>query len=203
MKLSDLNLHDIGATIQMTGAVYSSAEKTYLVFFPTEGAAVPEGGIEGVPPFGDIDVLKMDHAEWEVFLRQTDVMEHEMFLRASDGTITKAIARKCERQISQQVSWRVFKRDGYQCRYCADNDTPLTVDHLVRYEEAGPSTEANLVAACKKCNRVRGNASYAQWLRHDYYRKVSKNLDDATRQANEAVAGTLDAIPRVVHMRTR
>ena len=64
-------------------------------------------------------------------------------------TITKlykAVIRKCQRNIEQGVSWNVFRRDGYACRYCGNKEVPLTVDHLVLWEESGPSTEANLVS---------------------------------------------------------
>ena len=80
---------------------------------------------------------------------------------------------------------------------------PLTVDHLVCWEVGGPSTEANLVSACRKCNKVRGNTPYPDWLTNGYYVQVSKGLKPAVREANEAVSATLDAVPRKLHVHTR
>lgn len=191
MEFKDLNLLSIGNTVQMVGAVYAGDGKAFLCLFPGETV---EASIEPLP---------MDVSEWEKFLRQTDLMETEILTRSKDGTLVKAIVRKSNRQIDQNVSWRVFRRDAYRCRYCGADDVPLTVDHLVRWEENGPSTEANLLAACKKCNKVRGNHSYADWLRHPAYRQTSKNLTEAIRKANEALLATLDKIPRVVNQRSR
>jgi hypothetical protein len=196
MKLADINLLAIGNTIPLTGAIYQGEGKTYLAFFPGESLTNGDKTTEVIP-------LEMDPGEWETFLRQTDLQETEMLTKAKDGTVTKAIVRKCERNIAQTVSWKVFKRDGYACRYCAADDTPLTVDHLVLWEEGGPSTEANLVAACKKCNKTRGNTQYADWLRHPHYLRVSANLSEHTQLANIELIAKLDKIPKLVHARSR
>jgi len=192
MKLSELNLHEVGNTIQLVGVVYDDPERhrTILIPFPDE------------PVDESTEVLEMGREDWEKFLRQTDTMETEILQRASDGKITKAIVRKCQRQIDQKVAWTCYERDEYKCRYCGAK-LPLTVDHLVRWEEGGPTTVDNLLSACKKCNRTRGDKPYAEWLQHPYYKKVSRNLDPKWVEANERVAATLDAIPRVVHKRSR
>jgi 5-methylcytosine-specific restriction endonuclease McrA len=79
----------------------------------------------------------------------------------------------------------------------------MTVDHLVLWEEGGPSTEANLLSACRKCNKTRGNTQYSAWLKSPFYGKVSRALDEATRRSNEALLATLDTIPKLVHTRSR
>lgn len=194
LRLDQIDLLKFGHTIQMAGAVYVGEGKVFLAMFPDDKEQVGDGA--------EIATLDMTLDDWQKFLRQTDLLETEIWTRASDGTLAKAIARKSQRQISQGVSWAVYKRDSYKCRYCADDDVPLTVDHLVLWEEGGPSTEANLVAACRRCNKTRGNTQYAAWLEHPHYRKVSKNLDAATRQANTALVETLGSIPRQVHQPT-
>ena len=88
----------------------------------------------------------------------------------------------------------MYRRDHYRCRYCGANDVPLTVDHLVLWEEGGPSTEENLVSACKDCNKTRGNTPYHLWLRDSYYKRVSANLPPMIQEANERIAHTLDGI---------
>lgn len=191
LKLSDLNLLAFGNTIQMSGAMYSGEGKTYLCFFPEDKNDLP------------VHFLEMEHEEWKAFLRQTDIMETEILQKAKDGTLVKAMARKSQRNIDQSVSWKVWKRDSYRCRYCGNGDTPLTVDHLVLWEEMGPSIESNLLSACKKCNKVRGNLKYDAWLQHPHYLQVSKRLDQATRDANTAILATLDNVPRLVHARSR
>lgn len=216
MKLNDLDLNKFGNTVQLVGGVWAGDGEMYLCLFPEEhgdvlsedgkGAAFHPGK-DGSSWTGDdglsVNVLNMDPGEWERFLRQTDIMEVEILAKARDGSLVKAVARKSSRQIEQNVSWRVFKRDGYACRYCGKDDVPLTVDHLVRWEEAGPSTEANLLSSCRKCNRTRGDMPYEVWLKSGYYGQVSAGLTPAVREANVAVAATLDSIPRKVHVHTR
>jgi hypothetical protein len=191
MKLDDLNIHDIGNKIGLVGAVFGDEHNTYLVMFPDHD--IQE----------NTEVLDMDVDDWTRFLRQTDLLETEVLTYADDGTISKAILRKTQRMIEARISWNVFRRDGYTCRYCGRNDVPLTVDHLVLWEENGPSIEANLVAACKKCNKTRGTTQYAAWLSSPYYSNKSLGLTEEVRRANDALVLTLDAIPRNTHQRSR
>jgi len=191
MQLKDLNILAIGNTIGMIGAVYAGEGKTFVTLFPGEELEHP------------VDSMSMTSEEWERFLLQTDTLEVEALSKTTDGKIVKAIVRKGQRQIDNIVSWKVFKRDFYRCRYCGNDNIPLTVDHLVRWEEFGPSIEANLVASCKKCNRTRGNANYADWLKHPHYLRVSKNLTATVRADNEDLVAKLDAIPRVTTVRSR
>jgi hypothetical protein len=211
IKFKDLDLLSIGNTIQLVGAIWAGNGKMYLCMFPGEHGSVSDfegNDITGfVPTSGDetvfAETLNMSLAEWETFLRQTDIMETEVLTEAEDSTVTKAIMRKSTRQISQIISWEVYRRDGYKCRYCGQSDVPLTVDHLVLWEEGGPSIVGNLVAVDKRCNMTRGNLPYAQWLEHPYYKRVSANLTEDQREANRRLVETLDAIPRMLHKQSK
>lgn len=193
-KLSDINLLDIGHTVQMAGAVYIGNGRTFLFPFPEDS-----GDID----LAHADVFDMNIDDWTTFLRQTDLMEIEVNTKDAAGKIVKAITRKSQRQIDQGVSWQVWKRDGYRCRYCGNNNIPLTVDHLVPWESMGPSIPANLVSACRKCNKTRGNLSYKEWMEHPFYMNVSANLSPSEQIENLRLIETLDAIPRMVHVRSR
>jgi len=205
-KLSDLNILDVGNTIQLEGAIFVGNGKMYLCMFPgahggfvdVEGNDVVEFVMEGASVFAES--LNMDTDEWDTFFRQTDLLETEVLAKSSDGKLAKIVLRKSQRNIAQEVSWKVYKRDEYRCRYCGNDHTPLTVDHLVLWEEGGPSTEANLVSADKTCNRKRGNLPYDQWLEHPYYKRVSQNLTEEQREANRKLAATLKDIPRMLHV---
>jgi hypothetical protein len=192
IKLDELNILDVGHTIQLTAAVFSGNGKNYICSFPEE--------------FDDryeFIHLRMGVADWKKFLQQTDVLETEMLARAKDGTVTKAILRKSQRQIEQSVMWKVYQRDGYTCRYCGKTGIPLTVDHVIVWEEGGPSIEENLLTACRKCNRTRGNLSYRDWLTSGYYGMVATGLSDSVRVANEELIDTLNTIPRRIHQMSR
>lgn len=191
MKLEEISIYKIGDTVQMVGAIYAGEGQTFLCFFPEDKNELPHVNLE------------MNLEDWKKFLFQTDVMETEVLTKGSDGALVKAILRKSQRNIDASVSWKVYKRDGYACRYCANDDVPLTVDHLVCWEEGGPSIESNLLASCKKCNKTRGNLPYAEWLNHPHYRRVAQNLSADTRQANADLVATLDKVPRLIHKRSR
>lgn len=213
MKLDDLDLLAVGHSIQLAGALYADGEQVFLVPLPGElteeqQACLSEASDHMRRKFNSpsddtvLPILDMDLADWTRFIRQTDLLETEIMAHADENgnrKLAKAIIRKSQRQISQGVSWAVYKRDGYRCRYCGAEGIPMTVDHLVLWEEGGPSIEANLVAACRKCNKVRGDTPYEEWLKHPYYRKVSKPLTFAQIEANHALLATLDAIPRMKH----
>lgn len=179
-------LSAIGQTVLLAGVVLKGHGKTEAILFPDED----------LDDTDNVGVIWEKTAEWQAFLRQSDVVLTEVTALAPDGTIGKALIRKSQRLVEQGVSWQVYRRDGYKCRYCGKDDVPLTVDHLVTWEEGGPSTKENLVSACRTCNKRRGNLPYADWLQHQHYVKASKNLDPAVRAANAALVATLASIPR-------
>lgn len=211
IKFSDLPILDIGHSIQVEGAVFLGDGKMYIVLLPGQDGdfydprkvVYVDGKGSNAEQNIPVACACLTSEEWTQLLRQTDLLETEVLTKSSDGTVAKAILRKSARQIDQGVSWRVFKRDGYKCRYCGADDVPLTVDHLVRWEEGGPSIEANLLSACRKCNKTRGNMSYEDWLQSPKYRQFSSKLDAATKAANVALVPTLAAIPRVLHVKSR
>jgi len=199
MKLDELNILDIGNTIQIAGVIYAGRVKgedmALLCNFPDDVAGRP----------GRVEYLDMDSEDWKRFLRQTDLLETEVLQRAADGSLTKAILRKCQRQIDALLSWKVFRRDNFACRYCGKpgGDVVLTVDHIITWESGGPTIEENLLTACKKCNKVRGDTPYERWLEHPYYKDVSQGLSALFRSDNQAILAELDAIPKVAHVRSR
>jgi hypothetical protein len=210
MKLSKLNILSIGHTIQMVGVIYQGEGQVFLCFFPEDAGHVMVDRpipIEFHPNDGgavqEVCTIDMGPAEWERFLQQTDLLEVEALVRDKSGAVGKAVLRKSQRHIEQGVSWRVYKRDGYACRYCWTDDVPLTVDHVVCWEENGPSIEANLLSSCRKCNRVRGNLPYVEWLRHPHYLANKEKLPTSIQEANERLVETLDSIPRRTQPRSR
>jgi hypothetical protein len=190
--LEQLNLLALGNTIQVSGVIYADDEVVYLCMMPEE-------------PIGErvLRVLDLNQEEWKRVIRQTDLIETEVLENAPDKLLAKIIVRKSTRQIEQGVSWAVFRRDGFKCRYCGADDVPLTVDHVVPWEAGGPSIEENLVASCRKCNKTKGKLTLPEWMRHHRYRKVSQQLAPEVRQQNEELLGTLDSIPLRAHSRGR
>ena len=187
MKLSDINIYDVGNKWGILGTIFGDEDGVMLCMFPD--ATVPPKSME---------FLEMDTADWQKFMRQSDLLEVEVMSKTKEGKMAKAILRKTQRLIESRVSWAVYKRDGYKCRYCGRDGVPLTVDHLICWEEGGPSIPKNLVAACRKCNKVRGSTPYVDWLRHPYYLERAGGLTAEVRELNEQTVDTLADIPRSV-----
>lgn len=192
MKFSEIELHKIGNTVKLVGAIWAGDGHTFVFRFPEyagEASALTE--------------VELTNDDWQTLLRQSDLVETAVLAKTADGQLYKAIVRRCERTISQQVTWNVYRRDEYRCRYCGNDQVPLTVDHLVLWEEGGPSTEENLVTCCRKCNKIRGNTEYSAWLQHAYYLDVYRKLTPSVRYQNEMLVDKLASIPRVLHVRAR
>lgn len=194
MKFSDLPLPRIGHDILLAGGVWLANSRLYLCIFPE----FDDPALDNTPVY----VVPMGYEDWKKLLRQSDLVETEVLAKAEDGKLYKAVARKCERNISQAISWNVWRRDGVRCRYCGNDKVPLTVDHVVLWEEGGPSIEENLVSACRKCNKQRGNMPYQEWISSPYYLARAENLPEEVKEANRALVATLDDIPRLVNKRS-
>ena len=178
-KYSEFNVLDIGNKYEIQGVVYGNGEENIILVL----ASAPRKEMDKVIyPVG---------AEWNEIIRQSDLLETEVI---GADKLAKVILRKSTRNIDTNISWEVFRRDKFTCRYCGADHVPMTVDHVVRWEEGGPSIPMNLVTSCKACNNTQNNMSYEDWLKSPYYIKVSENLWDEGRLRNKLV---LDQIPKI------
>ena len=194
ITLEDINIYDIGSTYQIAGTIWSSVDDCFITLFPGKEET-----------FEHTKLLPMDLSEWETFLRQTDLLETEILLTDSSGKLVKAILRKTQRNIDAFMQWAVFKRDGYTCRYCGRDGIPLTVDHIILWERGGPTIPDNMLTACKKCNKDRGNMEYLDWLASPHYQKRAIHLTEKVKRQNEDVVRHLPALweKRVMNIRSR
>lgn len=185
-------IKNFGIKLQMSGMVFSDPNNnTYVMLFPWE-------------KYGNTVQEQMPTSEqWNKILRQLDLLEVEVLKEAPDGGLVKTVLRKSQRQIEQGVSWNVFRRDGYKCRYCGKDDVPLTVDHIVTWESGGPSIEDNLLSCCRKCNKMRGNMPYKEWIESEKYLKISEKLELFVQLANKNVIDTIPFIEKRINTRSR
>lgn len=182
IKFAELPLYDLGHSIEIGGMVLQGQGKSFAVMFPKSDILEPQ-------------VVQVTDEEWKKLLFQLDTLEAVLFPGKS-GT-AKVVVRKSQRNIEQTISWKVFHRDSYTCRYCGatGNDAPMTVDHIVLWEDMGASIEDNLNCACRKCNKERGNMMYDEWLKSDYYKKISTNLPSMVKLNNENCWPIAQAVP--------
>lgn len=148
----------LGTEIQIAGMVLQGINKTWVLLF------------EEAEPLNMHDVIldQFTHEEWKDLLFQLDVLEVEIL--DPNNPNQKKIVRKTQREIEQRVSWNVFRRDNFTCQYCF-NEGVCTVDHIVCWEDLGQSVEDNLITACRKCNKTRGNTPFVDWIKSDYVRQ--------------------------------
>ena len=58
-------------------------------------------------------------------------------------------------QASKKMTHLILARDGYHCAYCGERAD--TKDHLIPVVAGGQMVADNLVAACRHCNRAKGD----------------------------------------------
>ena len=163
----NINIHKFGNDLTISGMMFSRGKDLYFL------------------PFADIDYSHMrmnmvtsDKVDWNKLMFQLDNVETVVHAKDEDERLIKIVVRKAQRRIEEKVVWNVFRRDNYTCQYCGKNDIPLTIDHIIRWEELGQTVEDNLITSCKKCNNTRGNMEFGEWLFCDYYlARVSTNTD--------------------------
>ena len=72
-----------------------------------------------------------------------------------------AAADPAQRRIHPILRGAVLDRDGWTCAYCGRETTE--VDHVAPRARGGASTPANLVAACRSCNKAKGLRTPKEW----------------------------------------
>lgn len=155
--IKEIPKFELGNQIEIAGMVLQGNGHTLALLFDSADEVQPE-------------VVKLTHDKWKEVLQQLDTLEVEILDPTNPNQ--KVIVRKSQRNIEQGVNWNVFRRDSYTCQYCGKNNVPLTVDHIILWEKMGQSIEENLISACRKCNKTRGNKDFESWLDSDFLKKT-------------------------------
>lgn len=196
IKLDDVDILSFGNSTQIAGVIWSNISQRFVTLLPNK-----------VEDFSNLSVMPLTLQEWQRVIRQTDILEVEMFSQDPSGII-KTIVRKTQRQIDQRMQWACYARDDYTCRYCGRINTftsplPLTVDHIILWEKQGVTVLENLLAACRACNSDRGNMEYDAWINSEAYRERSKNLPEQIKQLNLAIISQLDYLRSLTSIRRK
>lgn len=70
--------------------------------------------------------------------------------------------------IPPEVRKYVFNRDNYQCKSCGktQQETELTVDHIISLARGGANDISNLQTLCCTCNHQKKHHFDARFRRH-------------------------------------
>lgn len=140
------DIQDYGNKLSILGMVVGNGEEAEII------------ALDKIPE--NLDLLNPSEEELSTIFNQLDTL--------NITTSQKVILRKSQRNLDQKVAWKVYRRDGFKCVYCNEENEPLTVDHIILWEENGDSVPANLISSCKKCNHTRGNMPFEQWIESPY-----------------------------------
>jgi HNH endonuclease len=90
-------------------------------------------------------------AEWEAF--KASIPEGSTTIVPAEST--EEYVTRMRRELTEQMRWRIFKRDGKVCQWCG-SDERLTVDHIFPLNLRGTNDESNLTTLCRSCNSRKG-----------------------------------------------
>jgi len=82
-----------------------------------------------------------------------------------------------QRRIHPLLRGAVLHRDDWTCRYCGAEATE--VDHVAPRARGGATSPANLVAACRPCNKKKGIRTPGEWRRAEALARLLTNASRA------------------------
>lgn len=146
-------VHDLGNVLNVSGLVLQGMGATAVLLLPTANPVV-------APSFAILTL-----AEWGELIAQTD--DPEEFI-GEEGGVRKVLQRKSRNVISGAMQWKIWARDGYRCMYCQRMGgvagVSLSIDHWIPLELGGVNDETNYLAACRNCNKAKGNMTPEAWV---------------------------------------
>lgn len=69
---------------------------------------------------------------------------------------------KRPRPVVKLTRKEIFRRDHFTCQYCGRRISNLTIDHVIPRRLGGRTDWDNVVAACPRCNHLKGGMTPAQ-----------------------------------------
>ena len=90
----------------------------------------------------------------------------------------------------------VIHREDHRCIYCNRKPSRFTLDHIIPRSANGPTNPGNLVSACERCNKAKGNRPVEEYLRSRP--KVLERVKTHLKKPMAAAAHLNTIIPRLL-----
>ena len=90
----------------------------------------------------------------------------------------------------------VIHREDHRCIYCNRKPGRFTLDHVIPRSVNGPNTPGNVVAACERCNKAKGDRPIEEYLRRRP--KVLERVKTHLKKPMAAAAHLNAIIPRLL-----
>ena len=119
--------------------------------------------------------------------------------------ISKLLGLSLAKPLTSPEGRRILERDQYRCQYCGldgmssfENSLIMTVDFIHPRAKKGKKTPANLVAACRPCNTIKGHRKFATLEDAKAYvlerrEELRKDWEATTAALKNRVAGAVGA----------
>ena len=106
--------------------------------------------------------------------------------------------REYQQGVLYQTTLRAFviHREDHRCIYCNRKPGRFTLDHVVPRSANGPTTPGNVVAACERCNKAKGNRPVEEYLKRRP--KVLARVQKHLKRPMAAAAHLNAIIPRLL-----
>ena len=106
--------------------------------------------------------------------------------------------REYQQGVLYQTTLRayVIHREDHRCIYCNRKPKRFTLDHVIPRNSNGPTTPGNIVAACERCNKAKGNRPVEEYLKRRP--KVLARVQTHLKRPMAAAAHLNAIIPRLL-----
>ena len=105
-------------------------------------------------------------------------------------------------KLTRQALGYIFSSCDGSCYYCGVKLDPFgtwEVDHMNPREQGGADAFHNLVAACRKCNRSKGNRSVEQY-REAIVKRITRHVAASTQAFTPFIAGLDQTAAKVLSL---
>lgn len=70
--------------------------------------------------------------------------------------------------------YAIFSEWNHECAYCGEHAD--TLDHVLARSKGGLTVKANLVPACRRCNGLKSDSTWDEWLKEQEWYAIEREV---------------------------